>query len=565
MKKTILILCIAAITIQAQVSQDSTEIDLSVADELSNIVEPSIFAIMGEAGAYGELYSTSREIKRRPAGTGRVFLRPTFVLFENFSLSLDLFLSTEGSGYRQNINRIAIHPTWGWGTAHLGDFSHKFSEYSLNGVSIRGAGIEINPGLFRFQIIGGQTQRAVVDDKYNSVYSRYLVGVKIGIGRKNSSFFDINLMASYDDKNSVPTSIFIVDSTASNQPQAGITPKENILAGFNTDLKFFGNMIRFRGEATGSVFTNDSYAEIIDNEDIPKIDEEKFRVRSSTNIDYAFNTNLDFKYDIVNANMNYSTINPGFQSLGLVSTINDKRKYGMGLGLRLFENLLMLKFKFQHQNDNLLGQKNFTLARNTFGVNAIIRPTRELSVMLNYLNNNMANNSANDTTKVESKIGNYNVNITYQLDIFNLRNTIMGGYSYQLTNNFSFFNLGGNKTNVQNMFLNFNTVLNPMWSVGPGINYVKINMWNGTGSSTTTLNLKINNNLFRNKLKNSFSFSYSKSDFSNIYYINLNSIFRITRSDVLKLKVRYIITSYTGSTLNNFWENTASLGIVHKL
>jgi hypothetical protein len=156
----VVILFLSFTVITGQV-QDTSEVDLSINNQLSEYIAPSIFSISGDAGAYGELYSSSRDVARRPSSTGRLYLRPTFTFLNNFSISLDLFVSTEGSDARQQINRFALHPEWSWGKAHIGDFSHKFSDYSLNGINVRGGGVEINPGWFRFQAIAGQTKRSI--------------------------------------------------------------------------------------------------------------------------------------------------------------------------------------------------------------------------------------------------------------------------------------------------------------------------------------------------------------------------------------------------------------------
>ncbi len=565
MKRILLVLIVFISFVKGQTSSDSTEVDLSITNKLNDYIAPSIFTISGEAGVYGELYSTNSEIKRRPSSTGRIFLRPTIQFFQNFSMSLDLFLSTEGSGYRQNINRIAIHPTWSWGTAHVGDFNHKFSEYSINSVSIRGAGVEIYPGWFRFQIIGGQTKQPIIANKYNSVYSQYLAGLKIGVGKKESSYFDINLVAATDDKNSIPNSIFVTDTTASSVSQSGVTPKENILLGLETNLNIVSNILRFKGEITGSYFTNDANAETVDFDGLPQFVGEMFHPRTTTNVDYAFNTALDFRYDFFDANVMFSQVNPGFQSLGVVSVINDKRKFSSGIGFKFLNNMLMFKIRYDHQNDNLLNQKAFTLSRNTIGFISIIRPISELSIIINVIKNDMNNDSESDTTKIDNKILSINGNVSYQFDVMKIQNSVMIGYSNQTSNNYNFYSPVENKITVNNFFANLNTTIDKHWSVGPGFSLVKISSWTGAENQTLSLNLKVNNRLFSSKLMNTLMFSFSQSEFTNVYLVNFQSSFRFTKSDEIKLKLRYSITDYSNNLTPNFWENIASLGIIHKL
>lgn len=549
--------------------KDTTEIDLSINNQLSKYVAPSIFTISGDVGAYGELYSTSRELKRRPGATGRLYLRPTFTFLNNFSISFDLFVSTEGNDARQQINRFALHPDWSWGKAHIGDFGHKFSDYTLNGINIRGGGVEINPGWFRFQVVGGQTRRSVNSTPYSSVYSQNMGAVKIGVGKKGGSFFDLNFVLAKDDSNSVPKNTF-TDTSASGglSSRISITPQENLLVGFNTDLKIIKNILRLRGEATASLFTRNVFADEINVEDakgVPSFMTDIFNLHTSSNADFAYKGILDFKYDFFNSSFKYSVINPGFRSLGMTSVINDKRKYGANFGFRLLKNMLMLNLRYNSQNDNLLEQKKFTLERKTYGFNAVVRPIQSLSIMFNAIHNKMFNDSASDTVRIDSKVSTFATNISYQFPAFGVRNAAMLGYSYQTSSNYNFYQGGDKEVVVKNIFGNINTTVNSIWSFAPGFTVVLIDTWNGANNQTLTFNFRVNGRFFRSKWNNTFTMSMSNSDYTNVMQLNYQSNYRITSSDMVRLKVRYSLTDYTKTGYANFWENIASLSYVHRL
>lgn len=561
----LIILFFSLTTIIGQV-QDTTEVDLSINNQLSKYVAPSIFSISGDAGAYGELYSTSRDVARRPGATGRLYLRPTFTFLNNFSVSVDLFVSTEGNNARQQINRFALHPEWSWGQAHIGDFNHKFSDYSLNGVNIRGGGIEINPGWFRLQVIGGQTRRSITASAYSSVYSQNMAAIKIGVGKKGKSFFDINIMLARDDSNSVPKSTFMVDTTGSGgNPQVGVTPQENLLLGFNTDLKIVKNMFRLRGEGTVSLFTHNIYSDEEEVDGVPSFINSLFTLRNSSNVDFAYKGILDFKYDFFNSSFKYQVINPGFRSLGMTSVINDKRKYGANLGFRILKNMLTLNLRYDAQHDNLLDQKKFTLERNTYGFNAVVRPIQSLSIMFNAIHNKMFNDSAIDTVRIDSRVSTFSTNISYQFPVFGFRNSAMIGYSHQLSTNYNFYLGGDNDVTVKNIFGNISTTISQIWSFAPGFTAVIIDSWNGVTNQTLTFNLRVNGRFFRSKWNNALTMSMSTSDYTKVMQLNFQSDYRITSSDMVKLKVRYSLTDYIQGTLTNFWENIASLSYIHRL
>ncbi len=161
------------------------------------------FSITGDAGLFGELYGISGGVGRRPPSSARLYFRPTLTLFNAFSMSFDFLLSTEGSSARQNINQLGINPSWGWGNGHIGDFTDEFTPLTFNGVLVRGAGVNLNPGLFRFSAIGGFTERAVEGGAGTGSYSRYIYGAKIGIGKQDESYFDVSFLRARDNPSSL--------------------------------------------------------------------------------------------------------------------------------------------------------------------------------------------------------------------------------------------------------------------------------------------------------------------------------------------------------------------------
>ncbi len=161
------------------------------------------FKISGDIGAYGEYYTTNSEFARRPKTTGRLFFRPTIDLFDLFQIPFEFLISTEGSAARQNINQFGINPKWSWGSLHLGDFSTEYSRYTLSGVLIRGGGINLNPGNFRFSTAAGFTKRSVPGGAQDGSFKRFLFASKIGYGSEASSFLDFIFIRAKDEVSSL--------------------------------------------------------------------------------------------------------------------------------------------------------------------------------------------------------------------------------------------------------------------------------------------------------------------------------------------------------------------------
>ncbi len=161
--------------------------------------------ISGVAGAYSQLYGISGIPGRLPPSLARLYFQPTVTLFNSFSMSFNFLLSTEGSSERQDINQLGVNPSWGWGNAHLGDFSDMFTPLTFDGILVRGAGVNLHPGIFRFSAVGGFTQRAVSGGAGSGTYSRYMYGAKIGVGKQESSYFDLSFLRVRDRPSSLPS------------------------------------------------------------------------------------------------------------------------------------------------------------------------------------------------------------------------------------------------------------------------------------------------------------------------------------------------------------------------
>lgn len=162
-----------------------------------------VLSLYGDIGLYGEYYNTNSPFARRPKGTGRLFFRPTIDLYGTFQVAFEFLLSTEGNSTTKDINQFGISPKWGWGLLNIGDFSTEFSRYTLSGIQIRGGGINLTPGNFRFSTVFGFTKRSALGGSQEDSYKRFLVASKIGYGNEAVSFLDLIFLRAKDDISSL--------------------------------------------------------------------------------------------------------------------------------------------------------------------------------------------------------------------------------------------------------------------------------------------------------------------------------------------------------------------------
>jgi hypothetical protein len=362
-------------------------------------------SISGDIGTYGEWYSIAGRERRRPSGSARLYFRPTVSLFNSVSMSFNFLLSTEGNSQRQQINQLGVSPRWSWGYAHIGDFSESYTPLTLNGVMIRGGGITINPGVFRFSTVGGFTRRSVIGSSGGGSFERYLYGGRIGVGEERESYIDLLFVRARDVPSSfeqaAPDTLPVMDSTQVGTLVNTLTesPQENLVLGMTGALSLFDRTVRITGEVNGSAFTRDMRSSPLENERIPTAVTSLFVPRVSTSADYAYTTGVAVDLHPVRVKGGYRYIGPGYVSLGTASLINDQREFSVGTALQLPG--WSVRLDWSRQNDNLIDQKQYTTIRHRYNGSITFRPVTVWSVTVvgNYLN--MRNHAANDTVRID--------------------------------------------------------------------------------------------------------------------------------------------------------------------
>ncbi len=634
--------------------QNNTTVDTSKSFLENNI------SITGSLGLYGELYSISGASRRRPGATGRVYFRPTLHLFNLIDIPFEFLLSTEGNSARQNINQFGINPTWSWGTLHLGDFNENFSDYTLRGISIRGAGISIHPGILQFTAVGGYTKRAVSGGASNGSYDRYLYGAKIGFGKESGSNFNLQFLRVRDVPSSLPvmgesitllspngenvwpigsiqniswTSVnlsgnvnieisrdggntfqilfvnqpnigsidWTVNGTESNnslikiisindttifdvsdevftigfnsvaqggiaspiiQNHSAVTPQENLVIATSWRLNFLQNKISWHSEVNGSVFTRDMRSTTInlDSVNIPGIITGIYSPNISTNIDYAFQTGLDFRIQSVNTNLSYKYIGPGYTSLGLSYLLNDQQMFSASTSFRI--STYGFNVRYSRSNDNLINQKIFTTSRNqlNFNVSGLLTSFWNASIMTGF--NEMSNDSKNDTTRINFSSFILSTNHSFMLEKGSILNSIAFNYTYQNSGDDSPIRQSTKSTvNSGNLGLVFN--LSKEFNANLSAGIVSSIFADTISNSTQIYSAGIQNMELQNKLTTSLSISTSIGDNNSSINSRLSSSYKITKEDVIAVSIS--ANRFKSTSLNNegFNEYYASLSVSH--
>jgi len=189
-------------------------------DSVTQQSNSNAVSISGEVGVYGELYNISNAPNRRPNSTGRIFLRPTLDLFGLFQIPFEFLISSEGTSARQNINQFGISPKWSWGSMHIDNFNEDFSQFTLNGIKIRGGGLNLNPGFVHLSTAVGFTNRSVFGGAQDGAFERFLLAAKLGFGDPEQTYVDVIFLKAKDKISSIDQNVKTITLLEPNGDEA---------------------------------------------------------------------------------------------------------------------------------------------------------------------------------------------------------------------------------------------------------------------------------------------------------------------------------------------------------
>lgn len=526
-------------------------------------------SLSGDIGSYGELYSISGRDSRRPSSTGRLYLRPTLGFYDAMTLSFNFLLSTEGSSRSAHhqvnqINQFGIRPQWAWGYANGGDFSETFTPNTLNGILVRGAGVTVNPGLFRFSAMGGYTRRAGGEGRFD----RYLYGGKIGIGRDSESYFDILFVRTRDIPSRFqviqPDSIPAPDSTqvgTSVNPYQE-TPQENLVVGLVGALKLFENAFSLSGEFSGSAFTRDMNSTTFDNDKIPSFIRGIYTPRLSSNADYAFHVNMNVNLPNVGFKAGYRRIGPGYNSLGVASLLTDQREILLGTNLRFAR--WSTNFTWTKQNDNLLEQKLHTTIRQTFAGNIGVRPVNEwnASFMVNVLSMRNHASAATEMVRFLTLGLGTSQSVFFGQDVL-FRSASLSYMFQKAADDNPLRSANGSVCHTVTVNSSASPTLD--LDVVPAMSIVTSRVGPASWTSIQTYSLTPQYRALDNRLVTSLMIGLSTSESSSSLQLNSTTSYRLTPSNTVTLTIRRTGFNSDVPSTGDYSEYTASLAMSQRL
>ncbi len=343
----------------------------------------------GSVGLTGEAYGTTGN-SRRPPLSARSFVRAT-INFYGIKTGLNLLYSTEENRVRQSINRLGFEATWRWVKVGVGDTNPRFSDFSLNGLQLRGVAVELSPGPARLGFAMGTTQRAtgelgddtlIESQLLRRAYRRDVRALRLGFGDVNANHFHLIGMSARDD-------------TLAVRPATAARPEENLSLTSLVGIRLFQSRFTLALEGTVSAHNRDLFAREIDTDDLLDPDSTDlptavlplarlitslFTPTLSTSVGYAVKARASAKIKNLNLRGQYKRIGPGFTSLGVFTVRNDVQEWRIRPNLRLLGGRATVALNYGQSRNNLSNQRATSRSRDQVGVNIRTQWSQAFSV-----------------------------------------------------------------------------------------------------------------------------------------------------------------------------------------
>ena len=302
---------------------------------------------------------------------------------------------------------INFSPTWKRFTFFFGTACMNFSNYTYNGISFDGVGMEYRGKKFRFGGFYGNfdhatTFRTKLEDRdaiqflsdsllgLNNVayttfpqFKRRAYAAHIAVGSMRN-YVDLSLLHAADDLNSLPAQWYMLDGNTMNvldtiERDSTIKGKENLALGLKGHFTI-GKWVMFEANMGASLFTPDITSEEVvleGDEGAAKANNilgglrkaGLYNVRYGSEVRFAGDALLNLNFSPVSATFTYRFVQPNYTSLGANGFNQNAQTFGTNLSTSLFNNTAFLNLNGYLQRDNLDKKQLYTNRVGSYSVN----------------------------------------------------------------------------------------------------------------------------------------------------------------------------------------------------
>ncbi len=493
----------------------------------------------------GSFYGANGTENRRSPGAWYVNGSSTLTVL-GISVPFSFSLKDQRYSLSSPFNRVGLSPGYKWVRLHLGYRNMQFSPYTLAGHTFLGAGMELNPGKFRFAVMYGellnplsQIDTLVTGAVLIKDYKRKAYAGKIGFGG-SKSHFDLIVFKARDEIKGVDV------------PEAQSLPAENLVVGIDTRVTFF-KVMQFQLNAAGSAFTRNQQASEVQFDSATnqalQIFDPLLDPNLSTRLNFAGEAGLSLNLSRFRLGLNYQRVDPLYASLGAYYFQDDYENYTLSTYMALFKNKVVISGNAGYQRNNLLNLRSFTTLRRIGYLMAAINPGPTFGLTLNYSNFNFNQQSGlvaiNDTLRFvqTTSMAGFSPRFSYQVK--GIPHTITLSVNYQEVADLNEFNATPQSARIANGYLNYAINWKAQnFSIQGSLNYNN-NVVGGNENERLGIGAGANKSFFAKTLTWRGNVNYSLNRFNQqedgwVLSLNTSATYRIRKKQSLSLNVFYL-------------------------
>ena len=378
--------------------------------ELQTIVDP--LTVSGEVGTQiTSSWNNSGTHYNSPFSTTAY----ANMIFNIYGISVPMSVNLINTNAKQfsfsdPVFTINFRPMWKGFTFHIGTSCMNFSNYTYNGISFTGGGVEYKGKSFRFGGFYGKFNHATTfstefDDRdaiqylsdsllgmNNVAYTTYpqfdrkAYAAHMAIGSKRN-YLDFSLLHAADKLESLPAQWYMYNVYSSNvidttliMRDSTIKGKENLALGLKGHFTI-GKGVTFEANLGASLFTPDIVRDemvltggggtvAMANKLMGGLRKSTlFNFRYGSEIHFAGDAMLSFKFKPVSATLTYRFVDPDYTTLGANGFNQNARTFGGNFSTSLFHNTARLSLNGYLQRDNLDKKQKYTNQVGSYTVN----------------------------------------------------------------------------------------------------------------------------------------------------------------------------------------------------
>ncbi|MDP4248985.1 MAG: hypothetical protein Q8918_02630 [Bacteroidota bacterium] len=361
--------------------------ELIQAQDLQNLKNSKPFTLHGNISAGLNTYSNFTNPKDSVSNTS-FGSNPAYFLQANpvvsiygYNIPINFMIASQNKSFNTPFNRFGLSPQYKWIKLHLGWQSLNFSQFTLSGQQMLGAGFELTPGKFRAAFMYGKFNNAVTDiSQFNNLnnniplYKRSGFAAKIGYGSV-ANFIEFSYLQAKDDSNSIPRAI--IDSVL-------VKPAANQVAGLNGQLTLLKSLV-VKAEMAASYYVGNTSGDSLQTDNNwTKL--AAFTPRTSSRISFAGQASLNYQFHAGNVNFQYRRVDPNYQSMGAFYMQTDIEQYTFGFNYGFLKNKLHLQSNIGWQKNNLANTAVSDSKRTIGNIGLNYSPSSAFGIDVNYSN-----------------------------------------------------------------------------------------------------------------------------------------------------------------------------------